>query len=366
MKSIIYGALFGIVLTAVILSAGANTVGAPVLAYVYSNSMEPLIRVNDAFIVLPSAAFRTGDIIMYRPAALNASYITHRIIGIGETGFITRGDNSPFSDQESGEPEVSPSRIIGKVLAVNGQPLTIPRLGALSAMAGTWWGKYTKHLAAIFFGLGVISLFAGAGKITRRRKPRRRPRLRDVYRIITVIAVGTVMISVYLGSRVTQIKYLVSEYPGSLGNHVEVSQPGSLKIKIKNNGLVPVWTFPAGIPPLNVHEPPEIIRPRSSVTLLIDVEPHHKTGIYYGYVQSFNYPVLLPRAWIARMHRITPLFCILSEGIAIGLWFIVFFKALGHIHGFEGWIPLKTVKNKITNRRIKRAEAKITGRRRIT
>ncbi|HWT75407.1 MAG TPA: S26 family signal peptidase, partial [Mobilitalea sp.] len=88
MKKLMYGVLIGIVLV-IIFIAGTYTKGTPILSYVYSNSMEPLIKVNDAFIVWPKSNYQLGDIIMYRPVVLEALYITHRILAIGDTGFIT-------------------------------------------------------------------------------------------------------------------------------------------------------------------------------------------------------------------------------------------------------------------------------------
>lgn len=364
MKKSIYGALFGLILAIVIFSAGASTNGAPVLTYVYSNSMEPLIKVNDGFIVWPTTKWQVGDIVVYRPVVLKAPYITHRIIAVGETGYITKGDNSSYDDQESGEPEVMPDRIVGKVVAINGQPLVFPGLGSFSASAQLGLGKYSKYLSAVFLTLGIITALMGSRHSPHRLKPRRRLRLRHVYRMIVLIAVGSVVFSVYLGSRVTQIKYLVSEYPGKHGNQVEVNQAGQLTMVVRNNGLVPIWNISTGIVPLSVHDAPEYIWSQSEEEIVLDILPQHQTGIYQGYVQLYNYPILLPRTWIVYLHRIHPALAIIAIGIILGLWFALFFKVLNCIHGFEEWIPLRAIKDKMIDRRFKRARAKFLGRRR--
>jgi signal peptidase len=95
-KKTLIGTVALLVLAAIVISSGGYRNGRPAITYVYSNSMEPLIKVNDAFILWPASHWKTGDIIMYRPQVLNAPYITHRIIGIGESGYITKGDNSPL------------------------------------------------------------------------------------------------------------------------------------------------------------------------------------------------------------------------------------------------------------------------------
>lgn len=346
------------------LSVGANTKGAPVLTYVYSGSMEPLIKVNDAFLVWPSSHLKVGDIIMYRPTVLKAPYITHRIVAIGENGFITKGDNAPYRDQESGEPEVLPDRIIGKVVTINGQPVIIPRLGVFSAYLKGILGGSSKYLAAFFMLLGFTSLLLGNRNIKRVRKPRHRLRLRDIYKSIVIIAVILVVISIYFGSRVTKIEYLVTEYPGTLGDQVGLDQPGKLTLKVSNHGFVPVWAILSGITPISAQNPPEYISARSSKTTEVDVLPQHQTGIYQGYVQVYNYPTLLPRAWIVYLHNLNPIIAIMAVGASIGLIFTVFFKFLSSIHGFEDWIPLKAIRDKIFDRRLKHARSKIIGRRR--
>jgi signal peptidase len=347
------------------LSVGANANGAPILTYVYSNSMEPLIKVNDAFFVWPTNKLEVGDIVMFRPAVLKAPYITHRIIGIGENGFITKGDNSPFKDQDSGEPEISVDRIVGKVVTMNGQPLIIPRLGKLSAGIQSGLGNYTKYLSGGFFLLGFISLMSGNRNATYKRKSRSRLRLRHLYKGVVITCTILVMLSIYLGSRVTQIRYLVSEYPGNQGDQIAVNQPGKLTMEIRNNGFIPVLPVPTGIAPLSVIKTPDYIWSRSANTIVLDVLPQRQTGFYQGYVQVYNYPILLPRRWIVFLHGVNPILAIIAIGITFGILIKALFQLLSLRNGFEGWIPLRAIKDKLTKRRFKRAKAKYLGRRRV-
>ncbi|MDF2538613.1 MAG: hypothetical protein K0S76_1634 [Herbinix sp.] len=365
MKKLFYGALIGFIFALVLVSTSANTISAPLLTYVYSDSMEPLIKVNDAFLVWPSGEYKVGDIIMFRPVVLQAPYITHRIIAIGENGFITKGDNSPYMDQESGEPEVIAERIAGKVLTFHGQPFIIPELGKFSSTIQAEMGNLTKYLSGIFLFLGIIAAVVGNRRSIRKKKPRRRRRLRDFYRYLVIISMVLVMLSIYFGARVTQVKYLVSEYPGDRGDQVEVNQPGELSMVIKNNGIIPVWTVLTGVAPLYISDAPEYIGARSEETVFLKVSPQRETGIYQGYVQIFHYPILLPRTITLKLHQWNPIYAILSLGLTFGLWLKLLFKLLSQIHGFEGWIPLKSIKDKITDRRYKHLRAKLIGRRRV-
>lgn len=253
---------------------------------------------------------------------------------------------------------------MGRVVTVNGQPIILPGLGSISAALQKSLGSYAKYLSVLFLILGLLSVMGRGSRTVRRRKPRRRLRLRHIYKAVTVSAVFIVMLSIYFGSRVAQVKYLVSEYPGTLGDQVPLDRPGSLILEVKNNGFVPVWTIPAGIAPLSIDMAPEYIGARASKMIVLKVEPQHQTGVYQGYVQVYNYPVLLPRKWIVYLHRVNPVFAIAAAGLAAGLLFTLFFKGLSRIHGFEGWIPLHAMKDKIMNRRINRTRSKLLGRRR--
>jgi signal peptidase len=363
MKKLIYGALFGLILTVVMLTVGANTNSAPVLTYVYSNSMEPLIKVNDAFIVLPAKQLEVSDIITFRPIALKAAYITHRIVAIGQNGFITKGDNSPYQDQEGIEPEVTADRIVGKVLTMNGQPLVFPGLGKFSASIKKHLGSYTRYFAVVFLVLGVWSA-AKENHIIHKRKPRHRLRLYHIYRWATVIAVSLVVISIYLGSRVVRISYFVSEYPNKQGNQIEVRQPGQVNVEVWNNGIIPVWTIYQGIEPLSIHEAKDFLWLRSKATIKVDVHPQYSTGNHNGYIQMYHYPTLLPRALINYLHQLHPFFAIIATGIVTGFYFALLFKLLNYIHGLEGWIPMKAIKDKIASRRLKRMKANFFSRKR--
>lgn len=364
MKKIINGALIGITIAICILYAGARTEGAPILTYVYSDSMEPLIKVNDAFIIWPSSSYEVGDIITYRPAVLDAGYITHRIVGIGDGGFITKGDNSPYEDQEGGEPEVPSERIAGRVVTVNGQPLTIPGLGSFTSAVRAKLGMYTKYMAWLFLVLGILTIITAGRQSRKRTRYKKRLRLRHVYRIITLTAAAATIVGIYMGSGVKRIRYLVSEYPGSMDDRVEVNKTGALELKIINGGIIPVWSVIDGISPLSTKEAPSYLRPRSSAEVILDVHPHRITGVYHGYVRIYYYPVLLPRSLVAYAHSISPFWAIAAEGIAAGIVFIIFFKIIDHIHGFEGWIPLYAIRDKIAARRLRLIKTHILGRRR--
>ncbi|OPL08507.1 MAG: hypothetical protein AVO33_11175 [delta proteobacterium ML8_F1] len=365
MKKILKNAVGGLFILAILGVASSSSGGAPSLTYVYSESMEPLIMTNDAFIVWPEKNPEVGDIVVFRPSVLEAQYITHRIIGEVEEGFITKGDNSPYTDQSSGEPPIKPSRIVGRVVTIGGSPLVIPQLGVLSEGLQDLFSDNARIFSGIFLGLAILNLLVGTLRSPRRRRPRNRWRLMNVYRGIGITAVLIVVLSVYYGSQVKQVDYLVSESPGTLGDQVKRGEAGQLSIQAENNGLIPVWFVADGLEPFRVDHAPRVIWPLSEVTVMIDVLPQENTGRYMGYVRVFNYPALLPRSWLLFFHRINPFFGILSVGAALGFWLFGIFSILDRTPGFYAWIPLKAIKDKMFDRRLRRKKLALLGRKRL-
>lgn len=360
MKKNVFIIILSLIGAVILVFTGKNHV--PLFSYVYSESMEPLIKTNDAFIVWPGTRYKTGDIVMYRPRVLDVKYVTHRIVGIGSEGFITKGDNSYYADQETGEPEVLKEQIAGKVVTVNGNPIVIPGLGKFSAGLQDDLGKYAKYLSYVFFFAGIFSIIVEVCS-KRKLKPRHRIRLGDIYRVVTIVAAIIIMVSIVIGSRVTQVKYLVCEYPGTLGNQIEVGKHGQLVMKVENRGLIPVWSVSKGFMPLDINEAPEYIKPLSEETIILDVLPQKSTGYYFGYVQVINYPILLPRFIVVNLHKISPILAIIATGTSFMLWCKLLFYLTGRIPGFAKWIPVKAIKDKLNKRRIRRFKVKYLAKR---
>jgi len=360
-KTIFNWALFGCILFIAIMIAGAGTGSAPFISYVKSNSMEPLIKVNDAIFIMPAKDYEIGDIVMYRPLALNAEYITHRITDTGEKGYITQGDNSPYTDQESDEPQLTKDRIVGRVLTIRGKPVVLPAVGKLTKSVQGIFGGLTVYISLGLIAAGLILTLTGNEAAAKRRRAKRRYRLRDLYRFICITAVITVAVSIYLGSSIKQVKYLVSYYPSVSGNQVLPDEKGQIEIIVNNDGLVPVWSFVKGIKPFDSNLEPKLIAPLSGRPVTLELLPRNKTGIYYGYVQVYNYPVLLPKNAVARLHALSPGLAIAVEAAVMGLYCWIFFRLISRRPGFYGFIPLKAIKDKISGRRLKRTRAILLG-----
>lgn len=100
------------------------------LWYVYSESMEPVLMIDDGFILIKTKDYKVDDVITFKPKISKHTYVTHRIIGIVEENqFITKGDSNPISDQQGGEPNISKEQIMGKAVTINKGLIVLPGLG---------------------------------------------------------------------------------------------------------------------------------------------------------------------------------------------------------------------------------------------
>lgn len=365
MKKVLFAVAFGLIGIMLTLGFGSIMQSAPNISYVYSSSMEPTIHVGDGFFVIPSNQPKVGDIVLYRPLKLNAKLITHRVVAIIDGSYMTQGDNSPASDQSVGEPLVSQDRIVGKVLTINSKPLLLSGFGKLVGSIQSLLGNYATLLSAVTIAIGVMIFLKDVLYPKKKRKSRNRWRLRDVYQAVAILVTGITILSILIGSSVNPVKYLISENPGTDGLQVVLNKPGEVSSKINNNGLIPVWSFTTGIYPLKMDTGPVYIAPLAYSDVKISIEPQSNLGWYQGYVQVYNIPTVLPKFILAELFTVSPYLALFGVSIAIYLWLILLIKLFEKLFKVEGWIPLQSLKDKVSNRRIQHFINSTFGRRRL-
>ena len=130
-----------IVVLAISLVIG-QLIGQPILlGYVTSGSMAPTLEAGDGFVAVPeplSGEIEEGDVIVFEAVELQGGGLTtHRVVGVTEDGYITRGDNNPFRDQDGDEPVVTDDRVFATALQINGEVVRIPGLGTAIASVQT-------------------------------------------------------------------------------------------------------------------------------------------------------------------------------------------------------------------------------------
>lgn len=77
---------------------------------VVSDSMEPILHRGDLLVVLNADSLRVGDVVIYQRSDTKFT-IVHRVIGITDSGYVTKGDNNPGPDPGV----VKKEQIMGKV-----------------------------------------------------------------------------------------------------------------------------------------------------------------------------------------------------------------------------------------------------------
>ncbi|MDD2534074.1 MAG: signal peptidase I [Eubacteriales bacterium] len=351
MKNILTGVLIGLIIILAGFGLVAATNGTPFLTYVYSDSMSPLIDVNDAFLIWPTGHYEIGDVITYRPKTLPATYITHRIVGKNERGFLTQGDHAPYQDQRVGEPPISDAQIAGEVLSLYGQPLIIPQLGTLAAGIGQGLGPSSSWVAILLIAAGIISLIWNRIIPSKKKKTRLRWRLRHLYRLVGVIATVLILTSVLVLSQVTQVRYLVSEKPSQVVNRVLLNHPGELSMTVRNQGLWPVWLEVAGTGDTVATKASRIVWPYQETKVTLMVPAESSTGWYQRYLHINQYPILFPEGILRLFYQFSPVAALVATLAAFWLWYRAWIGLISRIHGLEGWIPLKTFRDKIAARR---------------
>jgi len=193
--------LAGFVLVLVLI-VGA-LVGQPVLlSFVVSGSMSPTIQEGDGFVAIPEQVagdIEQGDVIVFKSQEIRGGELTtHRVVGETESGYITRGDANPFTDQDGAEPPVTESQIVAVAWQPGGQVVTIPNLGtailagrvvvtniltAVTTVLGVEQAAESWQAGSVMLVSGVI-LFAisiGSGIVNGSSRERERSRGQDTF-----------------------------------------------------------------------------------------------------------------------------------------------------------------------------------------
>ena len=132
-----------------LLFAVPQVVGADHGFVILSGSMEPALSPGDVVIVSDSASVQVGDVITFDGG--DTVPITHRIIGVEDGQYITKGDANENVDGAA----VPPVNVLGRVV------LTIPVVGYVVLWANTPVGQILLVVVPLV-ALGVSSLYRWA------------------------------------------------------------------------------------------------------------------------------------------------------------------------------------------------------------
>jgi signal peptidase I len=155
----------GLLVTVILTGTAASLLLAVVPAFgntaliVRSGSMEPDIGVGDLVVTRPVPSYKVGDVIAFRSAASDAVVVTHRIVGVTDEGFVTKGD----ANEEVDEALVTLERVLGRQL------VTMPYVGRVLSL-----GKTRNGFLAFVIVPALLVIFGDARAIVREVYMKRR------------------------------------------------------------------------------------------------------------------------------------------------------------------------------------------------
>lgn len=126
-------------------------------AAVETGSMEPEIAAGDFIVIRAEESYAAGDVITFYDSG-RGEYVTHRIILVSESGYVTKGDANNAQDDFT----VPQSAVVGRVVAV------LRGFGAFIGFLQTPAGLF----ALVAFAAGVWGIFAVGSYLRRRRAGR--------------------------------------------------------------------------------------------------------------------------------------------------------------------------------------------------
>lgn len=308
-------------------------------AYATSDSMSPAIEPGDTYFLIASSTIESGDIITYYSPE-NGEHTTHRVIERTESGFVTKGDNNPSTDQAAGLPPVREDAIVGKVVEVGGEPLTIAGLSAPI--------KLIEANRLVIVGIaGVVLLGPELWELTRgnERQPERDiVRMSDVFRPLFggMFVLGTLL--VYLGASSHDLLWVAS---------TQVTAAHTVPVGEAVTRTVQVKTFTPPMTTLIVEAEEITILDRSVQGSTIELEARipalAETGSYRSQVRVYPYPATLPEGLIKQLHSIHSVVALLGTVLPVYL-------LIGVLYSFvaDHRMPIRSPRNRQLRRLIQR------------
>jgi signal peptidase len=350
--------------------------GQPILlSYVETGSMEPTIATGDGFVAIPSALVGdadVGDVVVYRAEELQGGGLTtHRVVGETDTGYITKGDANPFTDQDGPEPTVSEDQIVAHALQIGGTAVVIPALGV--AIGGIQNGILTLQSSVadavgfgdsldrqgsgmVLFGIGfalfalTVLLETREGRTTSRSRERRtllNPRTATILLLAAVLIPANAAMLAGSGTQELTIDGNdVAQSPD-----IEPGEDATWEIAVDNYGLVPiVFVFEGRSVGATVVDRRVAVGPGEASTLSVSAtapDPGDQTTLA---VTEHRYLYLLPAPVIRALHEISPTLTLGAvNAVLVGGTLFV----LGRIVGF-GTIRVRDSGNASLRTRLRR------------
>ena len=303
------------------------------LSFVETGSMQPTLDPGDGFVAIPApiaGGIGVGDVVTFEAEEIQGGGLTtHRVVEETERGYITRGDNNPFTDQDGGEPVVQDADVVAKALTVGGSVVVIPHLGTVamgfqSAVEGvqTWLAvalgirslQGTQGLAYLLFGLSLVAyavdwLLTGS---TRDRPERDRSRddgtsATAILVVLAAVLMATATAAMVVPAGTQEYGVVSAEFESDNPTVIERGTSQEVEYLVPNAGLVPVQTYvtPAS-PGVAVDQQRIAVGPRGEASTTVTLTAPDETGYYRLFVVEHRYLAVLPPAVIDGLYRVHP------------------------------------------------------------
>ena len=306
--------------------------GQPILlSYVTSESMEPTIDTGDGFVAVPpegAGDIDEGDVIVFEAEQIQGGGLTtHRVVDVTDEGYITQGDNNPFTDQDGGEPPVARTEVKAVAWRPGGSVLTIPFVGTavtgiqsllqsvqltLARTLGTRALLGTQGLAYVMLGSSVVLYLVG-GRFEDDRR-RERGRTRDdgtsayaLMALLTLVVVAGVTAAMVVPAGAQEFGIVSAEFESDSPTVIQQGTTESFNYTIGNSGVVPTVVFLEATGERIDTQPRQFtIDGRSTATTEVTISAPEETGRYRAFVQQYRYLQVLPTPVIEELYRVHP------------------------------------------------------------
>ena len=287
-----------IILVALIVLSGYFPDQLIFMSYVRSNSMEPTMYVGDVFFVVPkflAGESNVGDVVVFRFSG-ESNLIVHRIVDATLQGFVTRGDNSPFTDQQGDRPFVKDEMVIGKVASLQGRIILIPKLGILIYYLSYYVKAYFLYVIILLLTLGALSMQKDRSKRKARERRRKFFKIKYMYLLVFLIILLAATFFMLIKTGPLKIDYLSSPYakPGDV-NAVLPNINITRLIVLENSGFIPYYTVvQAKSSNVYINETDRLVWPLSSLKVPVVIKTNSTTGWHSVSFEVGTYMLILP------------------------------------------------------------------------
>ena len=308
--------------------------GQPILlSYVETGSMQPTLDPGDGFVAIPTqlaGGIGTGDVVTFEAQEIQGGGLTtHRVVEETERGYVTRGDNNPFTDQDGGEPIVQDADVVAKALQVGGGVVVIPHLGTvvmglqsgldaaqtrLAVTFGVRSLQGTQGLAYIIFGLSIVAYavdwYLNAGG----RESRSRDRSRDdgtsviaILGVLALVLMATATAAMVVPAGTQEYGVVSAEFESENPTVIESGTSQTIEYVVPNAGLVPVYAYvePAS-PGVDVEPQRLTVGSRGEASTTVTLSAPDETGYYRLFVVEHRYLAVLPPGVVDELHGVHP------------------------------------------------------------